>query len=98
MTIEQIESEVLKHFPNISSVDLKTTSKEQRFVQPRLMIWYIARYTYSVKVVDLSKYYNRRHSTVCRMLFNTNECLEFNKPFKNTVDKIIDNLLETATC
>lgn len=100
MTIEEIEQAVLKHYPGVTSEDLKTDSREQRFVQPRLAIWYIARYTYSIKIVMLAQHYCRDHSTICKMLWNAIECREFNKAFQTKVDVIITELLEpqTAIC
>lgn len=100
MTLDIIENKVLEHYPGITSENLKTDSREQKFVQPRLAIWYIARYTYSIRIVQLAAHYNRDHSTICHMLWRAIECWEFNKDFQKKVDAIITELLEpqTATC
>lgn len=98
MTIQEIEKAVLKHYPGVTSQDLKTDSREQKFVQPRLAIWYIARYTYSIKVTELADYYKRKHSTVCRMIFKTDNCLDLNKVFKMKLNKINSELLDPEIC
>lgn len=100
MTIQEIEKAVLNHYPGVTSQNLKTDSREQKFVQPRLAIWYIARYTYSIRIVQLAAHYNRDHSTICHMLWRAIECWEFNKDFQTKVDAIINELLELqpVTC
>lgn len=98
MTIEEIENAVLKYYPGINKEDLKTTCKEQKFVQPRVIIWHIARYTFSIRTIELADYYKRNHSTVCRMIFSTDQSLDFNKALKIKLERINNELLQPATC
>lgn len=93
-TIKTIEAAVIK-FYNLKEdpEELKTPSRKGHFVKIRVVTGFISVYTYSVSFTEFAKYYNRDHSTYCKMLHNLSCELDRNAKYQEEITTITNQLL-----